>query len=95
MFQFITHKRRYTSYFIKPFLDEKQTGLKEPYNAPRQILPSVYQNNGCVNVFWTDTILKEDSMTGRKIAGFAMEDWESVNIDTPIDFLIAEQLMRK
>ena len=81
--------------FIKPFLDEKQTGLKEPYNAPRQILPSVYQNNGCVNVFWTDTILKEDSMTGRKIAGFAMEDWESVNIDTPIDFLIAEQLMRK
>jgi CMP-N-acetylneuraminic acid synthetase len=24
-----------------------------------------------------------------------MEDWESVNIDTPIDFIIAEELMKK
>lgn len=80
--------------FVKPFLGEKQTGLKESYNAPRQVLPPVYQNNGCVNVIWLDTILEENSMTGGRIAGFVMEDSESVNIDTPIDFLVAEQLMK-
>ncbi len=80
---------------IEPFLGEAHTGMKEPYNAPRQVLPEVFQNNGCVNVFWPETILKKKSMTGGKIAGFVMDEWESVNIDTPIDFIIAEELMKR
>lgn len=81
--------------FMRPLLGEKHTGLKEPYNAPRQILPDVYQNNGCMNAFWPDIVLEKKSVTGDKIAGYIMEDWESVNIDTEIDFLIAEKLMEK
>lgn len=81
--------------YIKPFLGEAHTGIKEPYNTARQLLPEVYQNNGCVNVFWPETILEKKSMTGKKIAGFVMEEWESVNIDMPIDFIVAEELMRK
>jgi CMP-N-acetylneuraminic acid synthetase len=34
-------------------------------------------------------------MTGSKIAGYVMEEWESVNIDTPLDFMISEELMKK
>lgn len=81
--------------YIKPFLDKSFTKMDEPYNAPRQILPSVYQNNGAMNAFWSSTILEKESMTGKKIAGFTMEDWESVNIDNPIDFLIAEKIMEE
>lgn len=81
--------------FIKPFLDQSFTGMKESYNAPRQVLPDIYQNNGAMNVFWSDTILNKKTMTGDKIAGFVMEDWESVNIDTEIDFMIAEELMKR
>ena len=81
--------------FIMPFLGKEITGMDEPYNAPRQILPDAFQNNGSMNAFWSDTILKKHSMTGEKIAGYEMEDWESVNIDTPIDWIIAEHLMEE
>lgn len=79
--------------FIRPFLSEEFTGIKEPYNAPRQILPKVFQNNGCMNTFWSETILRKKSMTGEKIAGYAMEDWESINIDNKFDFMMAELIM--
>jgi len=81
--------------YIEPFLSESVTRMKEPYNAPRQILPAVYQNNGCMNAFWPETVLEKRSMTGERIAGYVMEEWESVNIDTPIDFLVAEALLKQ
>ncbi|TSC66988.1 MAG: N-acylneuraminate cytidylyltransferase [Parcubacteria group bacterium Gr01-1014_72] len=81
--------------YILPFLPESLTGMKEPYNAPRQLLPEVFQNNGCMNAFWPEVVLEKNSMTGEKIAGYVMDEWESVNIDNEIDFLIVEELMRK
>lgn len=79
---------------LEPFLSEKHTGMKEPYNAARQLLPEVYQNNGCMNAFWPETILEKNSMTGERIAGYTMEEWESVNIDHPLDFILAEEMMK-
>jgi CMP-N,N'-diacetyllegionaminic acid synthase len=84
---------KFDGQFIRPFLDESFTGMKEPFNANRQDLPPVFQNNGCMNAFWPETILRKHSVTGERIAGYAMEDWESVNIDTELDFLLAEALM--
>ncbi|TSC56052.1 MAG: N-acylneuraminate cytidylyltransferase [Parcubacteria group bacterium Greene0416_79] len=81
--------------FIVPFLPESLTHMKEPWNAARQMLPAVFQNNGCVNAFWSETILVKKSHTGDKIASFIMEDWESVNIDSEIDFLIAEEMLKR
>ncbi|MDO8594518.1 MAG: acylneuraminate cytidylyltransferase family protein [bacterium] len=81
--------------FIVPFLPESMTGMREPYNAPRQNLPPVFQNNGCMNAFWPETVLEKKSMTGERIVGFVMEEWESVNIDTEIDFLIAEEMIKR
>lgn len=80
---------------ITPFLPESFTGIKESYNAPRQILPVIFQNNGSINTFWAETVLEKKSVTGDKIAGFVMEDWESINIDTEIDFMLAEIIMKK
>lgn len=79
---------------LRPLLAAEFTGIKEPYNAPRQILPAVYQNNGCMNAFWPETVLQRHSMTGEKILGYIMEEWESVNIDSMIDFTLAEQIMQ-
>ena len=80
---------------LKPFVGKNETDIIEPYNAPRQVLPDVYQNNGCMNAFWPEVVLEKKSVTGERIAGYVMEDWESINIDTEIDFLIAEKLMEK
>lgn len=81
--------------FLKPLLSENPTSYKDPHDAPRQALPSVYQNNGSMNAFWPATILEKHSMSGEKILGYIMEDWESINIDTELDFLAAEYLMKK
>ncbi|MEK7169835.1 MAG: acylneuraminate cytidylyltransferase family protein [Patescibacteria group bacterium] len=81
--------------YIVPFLPESMTGMKEPYNVPRQSLPSVFQNNGCMNAFWPETVLQKHSMTGSRIAGYVMEEWESVNIDTELDFVVAAELMKR
>lgn len=79
--------------FLQPLFSSVD-GLKEPYNAPRQILPAIYQNNGAMNAFWSETILEKKSMTGDKILGFPMEDWESINIDSELDFFAAEYIMQ-
>ncbi len=81
--------------FLNPLFTETEDGLKEPFNAPRQILPKIYQNNGAMNAFWPETILEKKSMTGTKILGLAMEDWESINIDTELDFKLAEYIIER
>lgn len=78
-----------------PFIRESFSGIKEAYNLPRQKLPTAYIQNGSVDVIRTKTILRKNSMTGDIIIPFVMEECESVNIDTEIDFLIAEQLIKK
>ena len=81
--------------FLKPLLSENPISYKDPHDAPRQVLPPVYQNNGSMNAFWSSIILEKHSMSGEKILGYLMEDWESINIDNEFDFLLAENLMKR
>nr|HID58375.1 acylneuraminate cytidylyltransferase family protein [Desulfobacterales bacterium] len=78
-----------------PFIPESISGIKEAYNLPRQELPPAYVQNGSVDVIRIKTILEKKSMTGDVIIPFIMEESESVNIDSEIDFLVAEQLIKK
>jgi len=80
---------------LTPLFSEKEIGIKEPYDACTQFLPEVYQNNGAVYAIWLKTITEKNSLTGTRVAPLIMEPWESVNIDTEEDFLLAEILMRK
>jgi len=65
-------------------------GIKETYNLPRQKLPTAYIQNGSVDVIKVKTIIEKNSMTGDIIIPFVLEEWESINIDTEIDFLVAK-----
>lgn len=78
-----------------PFIPEKIIRTKESYNMPRQKLPKAYIQNGSVDVIWTKTILEKKSMSGNVIIPFVMEEMDSVNIDSEIDFLSAEVIMKK
>lgn len=80
---------------IAPFLPKEFTGMDEPYDACRESLPVVYQNNGAMYAIWPKTILEKKTLTGDKVLSYVMEDWESVNIDNELDFLMAEILMKK
>ncbi|MGB4076621.1 MAG: hypothetical protein WBK28_02875, partial [Minisyncoccia bacterium] len=78
-----------------PLFNPADIGIAEPYDACRQDLPRVHQNNGAMYALWPRTILEKKSLTGTSILGYKMDDWESVNIDTELDFLLAEELMKR
>jgi hypothetical protein len=52
----------------------------EAYNQPRQRLPQAYLQNANIDVVRTQTILTQQSMTGRHIYGYVMT--ENFDIDT-------------
>jgi N-acylneuraminate cytidylyltransferase len=66
--------------------------LPEPYNQPRQALPTVYWQTGYVDAAWSDTILG-GSMTGSRILPLIIDPADWVDIDSPDDWRRAERLI--
>lgn len=64
-------------------------------NPPRQILPRVYMVNGAIYATKRDVFMEKNTFKGEKCLGYIMPPERSVNIDTEIDFLIAEYYLRK
>ncbi len=65
---------------------KKFNNINEPYNQVRQILPTTYLHNGCIDIINTKTILN-NSMTGEKIYAYVMPEEETYDIDTKEDWL--------
>ncbi len=81
--------------YLEPFLSKEYTKMDEPYNAPRQILPKVFIHTGAMDVMRLKTIREMKSTSGKRLAYFFMKPEDAVNIDQPIDFELAEFLMKK
>lgn len=87
-------KAVYPPYWMKRVVGEKlipfiETGYE---GTRRQELPEVYQGNGTVEVIKRETILKKKSMYGENIGFVIMDDIATVDIDTELDFKMAECL---
>jgi CMP-N,N'-diacetyllegionaminic acid synthase len=61
------------------------SGIPEPYNMPRQVLPQAFLHNGCIDIVCVSTVL-EGSVTGSKIYPYVMNESEVRDIDTEKDF---------
>jgi len=61
-------------------------GISEPYNAPRQILPSVYWQTGHIDAIRTSTIVNKKSLTGDLIYPLVIDPKYTVDIDTLADW---------
>jgi len=70
------------------------TSIKEPYNAPRQVLPPVYWQTGHIDVIRSDVILEKQSMTGDRILPVRIDPAYAVDIDTPKDWERYEWLVQ-
>jgi CMP-N-acetylneuraminic acid synthetase len=66
--------------FIEPILKD----IPEAYNMPRQELPKTYYQNGNVDLLRPSNIWNYNSMTGKKIKGYIMQDM--YDVDTERDF---------
>lgn len=64
-------------------------------NQPRAELEPMYIRNGAVYLVRRDTLVLKESLKGNRCLGYIMPENRSVNIDTPLDFELAEWLMRK
>lgn len=76
---------------IRPLADVP--GINEPYNAPRQALPTVYAHTGLIDVIRPKTILELNSMSGRVILPVLYDPAYSTDLDTPDDWRRAEERM--
>lgn len=65
-------------------------GLPEPYNSPRQVLPECWWQTGHVDAVRPATILSRGSMTGTAILPLRVDPQYAVDIDTAMDWAMAE-----
>lgn len=68
-------------------------GHPEPYNMPRQVLPSTYWQTGHVDAIRTGTILDKHSMTGDRILALDIDPVYACDLDTEADWRRAEWLL--
>jgi N-acylneuraminate cytidylyltransferase len=80
---------------LLPFVPDGVSGLSEPFNLPVQALPKAYAAVGYFSAIRSKTILDQHSMTGKKILGYAVDAKNATDIDTPVDFLVAELRMKE
>ncbi|MFH1447201.1 MAG: HAD hydrolase family protein [Chloroflexota bacterium] len=68
-------------------------GIKEAYNAPRQILPKVFWQTGHIDAIRPSVILDKHSPTGDVILPLNIDPRYTVDIDLPSDWKHAERLV--
>lgn len=68
----------------------------DPSHAPNsQDLPDVVALNFGVTVVKKEDLIRNSNIIGKKPQFVKTDDIEAIDIDTPLDFYIAEQLYKK
>ena len=61
---------------------------------PRQVLPKVYLRNGAIYLNRRESFIGSQALVGDHCLGMVMDEEESVNIDGPLDLILAESMMQ-
>jgi YrbI family 3-deoxy-D-manno-octulosonate 8-phosphate phosphatase len=69
------------------------TGVPEPFNAPRQVLPQTYWQTGHIDAIRLQTILGKSTLSGDVIYPLLMDPRYAIDIDTLRDWRRAEWLI--
>ncbi len=72
-----------------------ETEFPEPYNMPRQKLPTSYWQTGHVDVIRATTITEKHSLTGTRVRPILVDVDYCVDIDTLVDFDLAQQAIEQ
>lgn len=64
-------------------------------NARRQDLPPVYRPNGAVYLTRYRVVMEKEKILGPDTRAFVMDAESSLDIDTPLDFKVAELLLKE
>ena len=82
---------------VKDFLwlDGKPVNYDPQYAPNSQDLPEIVALNFGVTVVSRDDLIKNSNIIGKSPKFVTTSDIEAIDIDTPLDFYIAEQIYRK
>ncbi|MDD5007459.1 MAG: acylneuraminate cytidylyltransferase family protein [Syntrophorhabdaceae bacterium] len=77
---------------LRPFVDSgKASGM---HTLSYHLLPDVYVQNASIYIVRVSTIKNKRSTTGDIIIPFIMDEVESIDINNPLDFLLAETAIK-
>lgn len=76
--------------YLKPFV---QSNDKNTHTLSYQLLPTVYIQNASIYITKPATIRIKKSPTGDLIVPFVMNEVESIDINNPLDFMLAEAII--
>ena len=66
------------------------------FNMERQEFPCTYKPNGSVYVTWSNLLRKNHQLVNPDSCGYlVVEDNYQVNIDTDVDFMVAQAIVQK
>lgn len=68
--------------------------IDDSSSAPRQTLGKYYRLNGAIYIVDVELLKSKESLYGKDSYAYIMEPSHSVDIDTELDFIIAEAIMR-
>jgi len=77
---------------LKPIIESK---LVEPFNTPRQKLPQTLWQTGHIDVIRYETIIKQRSLTGRRVKPIIVDSRYCVDIDQPRDLEYANWMLQR
>ena len=77
--------------YLKPFVKDKDPNI---HTLSYQLLPAVYIQNASIYITRLLTIKNKKSPTGDIIIPFVMDEIESIDINTSLDFQFAEMVMK-
>jgi N-acylneuraminate cytidylyltransferase len=72
-----------------------QSDFSEPYNMPRQKLPTTYWQTGHIDAISAPMILSQGTLTGKRVKPLLVPSDYSVDIDTAADFELVEQVIEQ
>jgi CMP-N-acetylneuraminic acid synthetase len=76
--------------YLRPFV---KTDVPNAHTLAYQLLPKVFIQNASIYITKPSTLREKSSPTGDVIIPFVMDEFESVDINTPLDFEFAKILM--
>ena len=78
--------------YLKPFVKSDDTNI---HTLSYQLLPKVYIQNASIYITKPKTIREKKSPVGDIIIPFVMDEIESIDINTPLDFKFAEMIIKE
>lgn len=77
---------------MRPLFDRTVAGAPW-HSTPYQALPSIYAQNASLEIAWTRVVFENGTIAGSEVMPFITDGYEAFDVNTPLDWTIAEHLL--